>query len=108
MNTTKRLCDMNDEERKEYHKAAAKRCRDRMLGRPGAEPRWTKSKHPQNLLQGEGPIGSGGLPGARPAEETLLEARARSEAAQRRTPAQTLMGDPPVGYSALDKKEQRV
>lgn len=38
----------------------------------------------------------------------LAEREARAEAARLRTPTQIIFGDPPPGYSALDKKRQGI
>jgi hypothetical protein len=39
-----------------------------------------------------------------PLEKTLRERDERQTALERRTAAQTLLGDPPQGYSALDRR----
>lgn len=60
---------------------------------------------PAPLLEASGEVLSAGLPGPRPNPETLLERRARAEAPYRGLTG-VLMGDPPVGYSALDKADE--
>jgi hypothetical protein len=42
-----------------------------------------------------------------PLEKTLRERDERQTALERRTAAQTLLGDPPQGYSALDRRTRR-
>lgn len=54
-----------------------------------------------------GPIfGAKATTASRPAPEMFAEARKRSEAP--RTISQALLGDPPPGYSALDRKRQGI
>jgi hypothetical protein len=43
----------------------------------------------------------------RPPTLTLIERDKRAAALERRTAAQTLLGDPPQGYSAYDKRSPR-
>jgi hypothetical protein len=42
----------------------------------------------------------------RPSDEALRAAAERQIALERRTAAETLLGDPPQGYSALDRRGQ--
>lgn len=87
-----------DEETREYHRTYQREWRRRKrLGLPGKyKTRSTAAK----VLE---PIGGAGQIDARPNPETLLELRARLTAPHR-TQIGMLLGDPPVGYSALDRE----
>lgn len=86
---------MTAEETREYHRLYQRNWRKRQKGVLPRKPTLVST-------EGVGEVGCAGPPEARPDRETLLERRARLNAPHR-SQVGMLMGDPPVGYSALDR-----
>lgn len=94
---------MSVEELREYNAAAQRRRRARMTGALDAEPRKKSGPRQDAPLLGDGPIlTAGNNASARPSEQLIADARRRRCAPMSITGA--LMGDPPPGQSALDKR----
>jgi hypothetical protein len=93
---------MSVEQLREYQREAQRRSRARTAGAPDAEPKYKRGPVADAVPLADGPIFSAGTPSARPSERLIAEARLRRSAAMSLTA--TLMGDPPPGQSALDKR----
>lgn len=91
-------------ERREYNRQAMERSRRRKALGEDAVPRLKPGPlgpRPRPVKEGVGSAGD--VPLNRPGKELLLEARRRKEAPFR-TQVSALLGDPPYGYSALDRE----
>lgn len=92
---------MSVEALREYNAAAQRRSRARTTCNPDAEPKRKREPAPSDMA--DGPIlTAGNNASARPSEQLMADARRRRAASMSLTAE--LMGDPPPGQSALDKR----
>lgn len=91
---------LSDEAKREYYRNKMREHRER---KRLANPDSSKPRGRPRLYE-PGPVGSAGTPSlVVPLPETLLSASRRA-AAPYRSQIGMLMGDPPVGFSALDRR----
>jgi hypothetical protein len=76
---------------------------DVALGRPGGSSYYKYHKLKKGKEPTSGPTGPGGRIQLSPAQ--IAARAAREHAASRMTPTAVFFGDPPPGYSALDRRQ---